>query len=371
MRAVIKIGSSIIAGQKRGLDEKRIGRIAGEVAAVCEEGAAEIVIVSSGAIAAGMQKLGLKSRPMDIMHKQAAAAVGQSSLVWAYESAFSERGIKVAQVLLTRDDLSDRKRYINSRNTIFALLSYGVIPIINENDTVATDEIMFGDNDELAALISSFIGADRLVILSDVDGLHTADPKKDSGAELISSVDRITDGMLRSAGGKGSAVGTGGMYSKLLSAKKALRFGVSVSIINGKRAGALRAVLRGRAAGTSFTPGEGSLSARKGWIAYGVRARGDIVIDEGAARALIRGGKSLLPSGIVSVEGSFDIGDAVKCTDAEGRKVAKGLTNYSSEDIKKIKGKRTSEIEKVLGYKYSDEVVHRDNMVVLLTHIRT
>lgn len=371
MRVVVKIGSNIVAGQKHGLDEKRIRRIAGEIAAVREESGVEVVIVSSGAIAAGMDKLGLKRKPRDIMHKQAAAAVGQSLLMWAYESAFSDQGIKTAQVLLTRDDLSDRKRYINSRNTVFALLSYGVIPVINENDTVATDEIMFGDNDELAALIAVFIGADTLIILSDVDGLHTADPRKSPKAKLIRTVKKITKEMERTAETNGSAVGTGGMYSKLLCAKKALRFGVSVNIINGKRAGLLKAALMGTPKGTVFVPEKECLSARKGWIAYGVRAKGKITIDDGAVNALIRRGKSLLPSGIVSTEGSFEIGDAVKCMDGKGRTVAKGLTNYSSGDIRRIKGKKTSEIEKTLGYKYSDEVLHRDNMVVLLTRTCT
>lgn len=364
MRIVVKIGSNIIAGEKDGLDEGRLRQIASDVSRLYDDGG-EAVIVSSGAIAAGMKKLALRQRPKEIRLKQAAASVGQSSLMWAYEKVFSENGRKVAQVLLTREDLSDRKRYINAKNTLLALLSFGVIPVVNENDTVATDEIMFGDNDRLAAMIAALVAADRLVILSDVDGLYTADPKKERGAELIGSVKEVTPDILNAAGGAGSAFGTGGMYSKLLAARKAMDFGITVNIINGKKPGLLEAALRGEAVGTELRPGEGRLSARKGWIAYGIRSKGRLALDDGAKRAVSEMGKSLLPSGIRMVEGSFGIGDAVYLIDQEGRRIAKGLTNYSSEEIGKIIGKKTSEIEKVLGYRYSDEVVHRDNMVLL------
>jgi glutamate 5-kinase len=363
MRVVVKIGSNILAGES-GLDEGRMRQIASDVASICGMGN-DVVIVSSGAIAAGMKKLGLKKKPKEIRLKQAAASIGQSSLMWAYEKVFSERERKVAQVLLTREDLSDRKRYLNAKNTILTLLSYGVIPVVNENDTVATDEIMFGDNDHLASMIASLIDAERLVILSDVEGLYTEDPKKNPGAELIGIVHEITPDMEAAAGGKGSIFGTGGMYSKLLAAKKAVLSGIAVNIVSGRKAGILPMLFKGGHAGTEFKAGKGRLSAKKEWIAHGVRTKGALSVDDGAKRALLEHGRSLLPSGVVSVEGNFKTGDAVYCLDSKGRRVAKGLANYSSEEIEKIMGKKTSDIEKALGYRYSDEVIHRDNLVVL------
>jgi glutamate 5-kinase len=363
-RIVIKIGSNILTGRTGGLDSRRIGIIAGEVSAVCAEGH-EIVIVSSGAVAAGMKKLGLKEKPKDIRLKQAAAAVGQSSLMWAYEKSFEESRKKVAQILLTREDFSDKIRYLNSRNTLVTLLSYGIIPVINENDAVATDEIKFGDNDRLAALVSGLIDADRLIILSDVAGLYPADPGKAPGMSVISLVEEITPELEAMAGGAGSAVGTGGMYSKILAAKKAMSYGIRVNIISGKKKGLLRALMNGIAQGTEFRPRMKKISSKKGWIAYAVKPKGSLVMDNGAAMAIQKSGKSLLPTGIVRVEGVFDIGDAVYCTDAAGKRIAKGIVNYSSQDVEKIRGKKTSEIEGILGYKYSDEVIHRDNLVVL------
>jgi glutamate 5-kinase len=325
----------------------------------------EVLIVSSGAVAAGMKKIGLKEKPKDIRLKQAAAAVGQSSLIWAYEKSFNEYGRKVAQVLLTRDDFSERVRYLNSRNTIITLLSYGVIPIINENDTVSTDEIKFGDNDQLAALVSGLIDAERLIILSDVEGLYSSDPNKNPDAEIIPFVSEITPEFEAMAGGAGSAVGTGGMYSKILAAKKAVSYGITVNIISGKKSGLIASLLRGVHHGTEFKPRTKRISSRKGWIAYAIKPRGSLVIDEGAVNAILKAGKSLLPSGIARVEGVFDTGDAVYCVDLRGNRIAKGVVNYSSNDTEKIKGKKTTEIETILGYKYSDEVVHRDNLVVL------
>jgi glutamate 5-kinase len=363
-RLVVKIGSNILADGKEGLDTKRISSIARDVSGVHEAGY-DVVIVSSGAVAAGMRKLGLREKPRDIKLKQAAAAVGQSNLMWAYERSFGDYGKKVAQVLLTREDFSDRKRYINSKNTLMTLLSYKVIPVINENDTVSTEEIKFGDNDYLASLVAGIIESDRLVILSDVEGLYTADPRFSSDARLLEYVDEITPGIEEMAGGAGSIVGTGGMYSKILAAKRAVSHGIAVHIISGRKEGLLESVLKGKPCGTLFKPKEERLSSRKGWIAYGSRSKGNLVIDEGAVKALIDGGKSLLPSGIVSVEGDFDTGDAVYCIDIKGGRVAKGLTNYSSAEVRRIRGKRTSEIEKILGYKYSDEAIHRDNLVLL------
>ena len=362
-RLVIKIGSSILASAEQGLNTKRLHAITKDISDIADKGY-EAVIVSSGAIAAGLKKLGLKEKPKDIKLKQAAAAIGQSSLMWAYEQGFADFHKKVAQVLLTRDDIANRLRYINAKNTLFALLSYDIIPVINENDPVAVDEIKFGDNDVLAALVAGLVEADMLIILSDVEGLYTKDPKyKD--AELIGSVDEITPDIEKIAGGRGSAVSTGGMYSKVLAAKQAINHGIPVVIMSGKKSRLLTNLLNGEKVGTYFKPNKERLSSKKGWIAYGLKSKGAVYLDDGAVKALTTQGKSLLPSGIIKVEGHFDIGDAVSCISKEGKKVAKGLTNYSSQDIEQIKGRKTSEIEKVLGYKYSDEVIHRDNLTVV------
>lgn len=363
MRIIVKIGSNIITS--RGvLDEARLQSISADISRLTGMGH-EVCIVSSGAIAAGMGKLGLKRRPVEIKMKQAIAAVGQSSLMWAYEKVFAEKGIKVAQVLLTTDVFSDRARYINSKNTLLTLLSLKVIPIINENDTVAIEEIRFGDNDQLAALVASLLEADRLAILSDVDGLYNGDPR-DSKSVLVKRVDEITPEIEKMAGDSGSMVGTGGMYSKLLAAKKAMSSGIFVNILNGKRPGILVEIISGKPHGTEFIPSKERLSAKKGWIAYSVKAKGRLIIDEGATNALLHKGKSLLPSGIVEIEGRFESGDPVYCLTAAGERIAKGISNYSSQDINKIKGKKTTEIESVLGYRYSDEVIHRDNLVLLV-----
>jgi len=362
-RLVIKIGSNILASAEYGLNIKKVHSLTKDISEVVDKDY-ETVIVSSGAIAAGLKKLGLKEIPKDIKRKQAAAAIGQSSLMWAYEHSFAEFDKKTAQVLLTRDDITDRIRYINAKNTLLALMGYGVIPIINENDTVAVDEIKFGDNDILAALVANLVEADMLVILSDVEGLYTKDPRyKD--AELIENVDEITPDIEKLAEGKGSAVSTGGMYSKLLAAKQANNHGVPVVIMSGKKSGLLTHLFSGEKVGTYFKPKKERLSSKKGWIAYGLKSKGAIYLDEGAVKALTMQGKSLLPSGVIKIEGHFDIGDAVSCVSKEGKKIAKGLTNYSSTDLERIKGKKTSEIEKILGYKYSDEVIHRDNLVVI------
>ena len=362
-RLVIKIGSSILASAEQGLNTKRLHAITKDISDIADRGY-EAVIVSSGAIAAGLKKLGLKEKPKDIKLKQAAAAIGQSSLMWAYEQGFADFHKKVAQVLLTRDDIINRLRYINAKNTLFALLSYGVIPVINENDPVAVDEIKFGDNDVLAALVACLVEADMLIILSDVEGLYTKDPKH-KDAELIGRVDEVTPDIEKIAGGRGSALSTGGMYSKVLAAKQAINHGIPVVIMSGKKSGLLTNLLNGEKVGTYFKPNKERLSSKKGWIAYGLKSKGAVYLDDGAVKALTTQGKSLLPSGIIKVEGHFDIGDAVSCINKEGKKIAKGLTNYSSQDIDRIKGKKTSEIEKVLGYKYSDEVIHRDNLTVV------
>jgi glutamate 5-kinase len=364
MRLIVKIGSNIVAGGEDSLNTRRIRSIARAVSEVGNMGH-EVVLVSSGAIAAGMKKMGLKRRPTDIMLKQAVAAAGQPTLMWMYEKHFKTFKKKVAQVLLTRDGLSDRKMYINSKNTLSTLLEHGLVPIVNENDTVATDEIRFGDNDQLAFLVAALTEADRLVILSDVAGFYTQDPKKHKKASIVRTVTEITDEMKKKASASGSEYGTGGMYSKLLAAEKAMKSGITVNIINGHKPGLLVSLVKGSRHGTEFTAAVGRLAARKSWIAFGIRMKGSVKLDGGAVKAIVERGKSLLPSGIISIEGTFNIGDAVYCLDANGQRIAKGITNYSSEDVLKIMGKKTSEMQGALGYRYSDEVVHRDNMVIL------
>jgi glutamate 5-kinase len=363
MKVVIKIGSNILASAEKGLNMERLRALTKDIADLVDSGH-KVVIVSSGAVAAGLRKLGLKEKPKDIKLKQAAAAIGQSSLMWAYEENFAGFHKKVAQVLLTKDDIADRRRYINAKNTLFTLLSYDVIPVINENDPVVVDEIKFGDNDMLAALVASLVEADMLIILSDVEGLYTKNPSH-KDAELIRHVDEINSDIEKSAGEAGSAVGTGGMYSKILAAKQANSHGIPVVIMSGKKKGLLSRLLHGERTGTYFQPKSQRLSSRKGWIAYGVKSKGVLYLDDGAVNALMNQGKSLLPSGILKIEGEFEVGDYVKCVNKEGKKIAKGLTNYSSNDLARIIGKKTSEIEKILGYKYSDEVIHRDNLVVV------
>lgn len=365
MRIVVKIGSNIVTSGGGGLNARRVQAIAASVAGLQEMGH-EVVVVSSGAIAAGMKRLALKRKPRDIMGKQASAAVGQPALMWLYERSFRKFGKTVAQVLLTRDGLSDRVPYINSKNTLLALIGRGVVPVINENDTVATDEIRFGDNDQLAAMVAALIEADRLVILSDVSGLYTEDPRRSRKAKLIKTVEEITEDIRKKArASAGSDVGTGGMYSKLLAAERATRAGITVNIVNGKRPSLLVSLIGGASHGTEFRPRQRRMPARKGWIAFGIRTKGALVLDDGAIRALAELGRSLLPSGIVSVQGAFQTGDAVYCLDTRGNRLAKGLTNYSSTEIDRIKGRKTSEIEQILGYRYSDEVIHRDNVVIL------
>lgn len=358
---VVKVGSNIITTPE-GLDEKRISSIAKAVSDASKMGYA-VAVVSSGAIAAGKRKLDLMGKHIDIKLKQASAAVGQSSLILTYEKKFALYGKKVAQVLITRDAFDDRRRYINARNTFLALFDLGVVPVINENDTVSIDEIKFGDNDQLASLVTGMLDARHLFILSDVEGLYSDDPKKNKDAVLIQELDGIGDDALAMAKCSTSAAGTGGMFSKIMAAKNASDYGAMVHIIHGKNPGALVSILKGKPAGTLIKPKKKHLNSRKGWIAFGVKAKGEIVVDRGAVDALLQKNRSLLPSGIIDVKGEFDTGDAVYCVDGSNARIVKGLTNYSSKEILKIMGKKTSEIEKILGYRYSDEVIHRDNLV--------
>ena len=364
-RIVIKVGSAVLTSSGQGLDEKRIERLASEISSIMA-GGREVIVVSSGAIVAGLAKLGLtKTTGMPLSLKQAAAAVGQSGLMWIYEKTFGAHGKKVAQVLLTREDLSNRTRFLNARNTIHTLLEYGVVPIINENDTVSVDEIKFGDNDNLSGMVVHLADADLLVILSDIDGLYTADPKLRSSAELIPVVEKITAEIERGAGDAVSNAGTGGMRSKVMTAKKVGSYGVPMVIVNGTKPDILRSLFEGINIGTLFLPKARKNHSRDHWIAYTACSRGSIVVDDGGREALLSKGTSLLPGGIVEVEGTFKAGDCISCVDRSGNEFARGLTKYSSTDVKKIKGLKTSQIEAVLGHKDYDEVIHRDDLVIL------
>ena len=364
-RVVIKVGSAVLAGAGEGLDQKRIGRLAAEITAILEQ-RREVLIVSSGAIAAGLAKLGLKkSKGMPLPLKQAAAAVGQSGLMWTYERAFGEHGKKVAQVLLTREDLANRTRFLNARNTLHTLLEHGVIPVINENDTVAVDEIKFGDNDNLSGMVVHVADADLLVVLSDINGLYTADPRVHADAQFIPLVEKLTVEMERGAGDAFTGVGTGGMRSKLMTAKKVGAYGIPMVIVNGRTDGSLRSLFEGEEIGTLFLPKETRDRGRKHWIAYTACSTGGIVVDDGARDALANRNKSLLPGGIVKVQGSFKAGDCVNCSDLRGDVFARGLSKYSSDDVNRIKGLKTSQIAGVLGQKDYDEVIHKDDLVIL------
>jgi glutamate 5-kinase len=364
-RIVIKIGSAVLTGTGEGLDQKRIEQLTGEVASVMEQGR-EVILVSSGAIAAGLSKLGVKkTKNMPLPVKQAAAAVGQSGLMWMYEKTFGTHKKKVAQVLLTREDLSNRTRFLNARNTLSTLLEYGVIPVINENDTVAVDEIKFGDNDNLSAMVVHVADADLLVILSDIDGLYTADPGVRNDAVLIPTVEKITAEVERGAGDALTAVGTGGMRSKIMAARKVGAYGVPTAIINGRKQRTLTSLFAGEDIGTLFLPKAERNRSRQHWIAYTACSSGGVVVDDGGREALVQKGRSLLPGGIVRVEGTFKAGDCVNCSDLKGNVFARGLSKYSSDDLEQIKGLKTSQIASVLGHKDYDEVIHRDDLVIL------
>jgi glutamate 5-kinase len=363
-RLVVKVGSGLIGTAAVGLDADRIALLADELAALVKEGR-EVVLVSSGAIVSGMARLGLRQRPRSIPEKQAAAAVGQSALMWHYEQAFSRFGIRVGQVLLTQEDIGDRSRYLNARNTLAALLAFGVLPIVNENDTVAVEEIKVGDNDNLAALVAHLIDADLLLLLTDVDGLWTGDPRRDPGAQRLDTVDAVTEEVQRLAWDADGQVSVGGMSTKLEAAQKAASSGIPMVITSGREPGALRAVLRGEPRGTYFVPRGDRLAARKRWIAFAAPPQGRLTVDAGARAALVERGKSLLPSGVVGVEGEFQAGEVVSLVATDGQEFARGLTNYDAAELGKIRGARTAALEALLGYRGFDEVIHRDNLVLL------
>ncbi|MEM4408225.1 MAG: glutamate 5-kinase [Candidatus Caldarchaeum sp.] len=363
-RVVIKIGSSILTSSDMDINEDSFRSIAREVSALRTRGI-EPVIVSSGAIAAGMKKLGLRQKPRGLAMKQAIAACGQSALMWYYEKAFSEYGEKVAQILITHDGLAIRKRFLYAQKTVLTLLRMGVIPIVNENDTVAVEEIMLGDNDNLAALVTSLTHADLLIMLTDIDGFYDKDPRLHPDAKIIPVIEKITPDVEKLAGGTMGRTTTGGMKTKIEAARTAAAFGVPTIIANGKKDTTITDIFSDKDVGTLFVPEKSRLKGRKHWIAYTLRPSGTLVVDSGAKAALIKAGKSLLPSGVKAVYGKFEVGELVRCVDEGGYEIARGLSSYSSDEIKKILGSKSCDIESLLGYKYRDEIIHRDDLVVL------
>ncbi len=364
-RLVVKVGSSLVTDEGRGLDHAAVGRWAEQIAQLKRAGK-EVVLVSSGAIAEGIKRLGWTTRPRAMNELQAAAAVGQMGLVQAYETGFARFGLHTAQILLTHEDLADRRRYLNARSTLTTLLALDVIPIINENDTVTTEEIRVGDNDTLGALVTNLVEADVLVLLTDQQGLYTADPRKDPSATLVSEA-RAGDPKLEAmAGGAGSAIGRGGMLTKVLAAKRASRSGAATVIACGREPDVLTRLAAGERIGTSLVAETATLAARKQWLADHVQLAGRLTLDAGAVQALTRDGKSLLPIGVVAVAGTFDRGEVVGCFDGEGREIARGLVNYSAQEAARLLRRPSSEIESILGYVDAPELIHRGNMVLLV-----
>ncbi|MFT0851474.1 glutamate 5-kinase [Achromobacter sp. F4_2707] len=362
-RLVIKVGSSLVTNEGRGLDLEAVEQWARQIAALHAQDR-QIVLVSSGAIAEGMARLGWPRRPSAMHELQAAAAVGQMGLVQGYEAAFARHGIRTAQILLTHEDLADRKRYLNARSTLYTLLALGVVPIVNENDTVVTDEIRLGDNDTLGALVTNLIEAETLIILTDQSGLYTADPRKDPSAELI-SVARAGDSKLeKMAGGSGSNIGTGGMLTKVLAAKRAANSGGHTIIASGREPDVLERLASGERIGTELQAVLPIRSARQRWLANHLRLRGHLTLDRGAVKALTDGHKSLLAIGVTAVSGDFERGDVVACVDENGKELARGLVNYSAGDTRRILRQPSHRIADILGHMTDAELIHRDNMVV-------
>lgn len=363
-RIVVKVGSSLVTNQGEGLDTAAIGNWAKQITSLRENGC-EVVLVSSGAIAEGMKRLGWKQRPSAVHELQAAAAVGQMGLVQVYESCFRKHGLHAAQVLLTHADLADRERYLNARSTLRTLLRLNVVPVINENDTVVTDEIKFGDNDTLGALVANLIEADALIILTDQTGLYTADPRKDPNATLVSLGQAGDEKLEAMAGGAGSHIGRGGMLTKILAAKRAARSGAHTAIASGREPDVLPRLLRGESIGTLLASTALPLDARKQWIADHLQVVGGITLDAGAVRALRQEGKSLLPIGATRVSGEFLRGEVVAVLDEQDKVIARGLVNYSSDEARRIARHSSHEIEAILGYVDEPELIHRDNLVLL------
>lgn len=363
-RLVVKVGSSLVTNQGQGLDHAALARWAAQIARL-RRMEREVVLVSSGAIAEGMQRLNWKKRPHALHELQAAAAVGQMGLVQVYESCFREHGLLTSQILLTHDDLSDRKRYLNARSTLRTLLALGVIPVINENDTVAIDEIRVGDNDTLGSLVTNLIEADALIILTDQSGLYSADPRVDPGATLVSRAEAADPALEKMAGGAGSHIGLGGMLTKVLAAQRAARSGAHTAIASGHEPDVLVRLARGEAIGTLLEAHEATLAARKRWLADHLQVHGKLTLDAGAVKALKVDGKSLLPIGVHDVIGEFERGEVVSCCDSSGSEVARGLVNYSAAETRRILRTPSGDIEAKLGYIGEPELIHRDNLVLL------
>ncbi|WP_372658798.1 glutamate 5-kinase [Hydrogenophaga sp.] len=363
-RIVVKVGSSLVTNEGRGLDEEAIAQWSQQLAALSKQGR-EIIMVSSGAVAEGMKRLGWKTRPKAINELQAAAAVGQMGLIHMYESKLRECGVGSAQVLLTHADLADRERYLNARTTLMTLLKLGVVPVINENDTVVNDEIKFGDNDTLGALVANLVEADVLVILTDQQGLYTADPRRDPNAQFV-HVARAGDPQLEAmAGGAGTGIGTGGMLTKILAAKRAAGSGASTIIAWGREPQVLLRLAEGEAIGTCLQAQTGKSQARKRWIADHLQLRGSVVVDDGAVLKILSEGKSLLPIGMTAVAGEFSRGDVIAVRDARGLEVARGLSNYASSEAKKLCRQSSTDFVRLLGYAAEPEMIHRDNLVLM------
>ncbi len=361
-RLIIKAGSSLVTNEGRGVDLDAVSRWAGQIAGLRAAGK-DVILVSSGAIAEGMRRLGWTQRPREMHQLQAAAAVGQMGLAQAYETAFRERGMVAAQVLLTHADLADRQRYLNARTTLLTLLEQGVVPVINENDTVVTDEIKFGDNDTLGALVTNLVEGDVLIILTDQSGLYSADPRKHADARLISQADAEDASLQAMAGGAGTGIGTGGMATKVTAARRAARSGAHTVIASGREPDVLLRLARGEVVGTQLLAGHAKLAARKQWMADHLQLRGWVTVDDGAARRLRAQGASLLPVGVVEVQGDFERGDVIAVRDGDGVEVARGLSNYAASQARRIMRHASTEIEAILGFSEEPELVHRDNMV--------
>ena len=362
-RLVVKVGSSLVTNEGRGLDDAAISRWGEQVAQLRAMGK-QVVMVSSGAVAEGMKRLGWTKRPHEVHELQAAAAVGQMGLAQVYESCWQAHGLQTAQVLLTHEDLADRRRYLNARSTLLTLLQLSVVPIINENDTVATDEIKFGDNDTLGALVANLIDADALIILTDQQGLFTADPRKDPSATLLTTVAAGDPQLEKMAGGAGSSIGRGGMITKVLAARRAASSGAHTVVASGREPDVLARLASGEPVGTQFVAQMPRMAARKQWLADHLQLRGSVRLDAGATRALTQDGKSLLPIGVVEVSGDFERGEVVALLDPDGVEIARGLINYSSSESRLLMRRPSSDIESILGFVEEPELVHRDNLVL-------
>jgi glutamate 5-kinase len=363
-RLIIKVGSSLVTNDGKGLDNAAIAKWAEQIAQLRSMGK-QVVLVSSGAIAEGMQRLGFEKRPTGIDELQACAAVGQMGLAQIYETSFRQHGLRTAQVLLTHADLADRERYLNARSTLFTLLRLGVVPIINENDTVVTDEIKFGDNDTLGALVANLIEGDALIILTDQKGLYTADPRRDPDAQFVHEAKAGDPALEAMAGGAGTGIGRGGMLTKILAARRAATSGAHTVIAWGREEQVLTRLAKGEAIGTQLTAQTGQLTARKQWMADHLKTAGEVILDAGAVQKLTAEGKSLLPIGVIAVAGEFGRGDVITCADEAGRAIARGISNYSSSEARRIMRHPSSEIMSVLGFVEEPELIHRDNLVLL------